>query len=213
MKNILIFVFVLSPLFLFSQLTNSRGVVINNSGKESSVNNYIQSSDGNWHLLDRDTIKPIPEEGWYIQHADRVGKYDKDGKIIWGKSSLTNDSLIITDESQGIIFEGQTIPLITKKIKTVYSDWMIETGWKALNKGRTDNCQDHNWLNASEQTGDYNTTKFEIGLSKGDMLQECRICVKCKRMETQLTFMGTGTNPFIWEATQSIYQQLLDEKK
>lgn len=215
---------------------------------------------------------PILKEGWYIQNADRVGTYNKDGKIIWGtsepvyqgpslypdgwldtisptitwgKGSLVNEPITITDESQGILSIGDggmiitspvheiTLPYITRSRSTnpyvntldveqvpslryigtqkIYtSDWKVETGWKTVCDGKNISCIDHQWLNVSEQAGDYNTNKFEIGLSKGDMLQECRVCTKCKRVETQLTFIGNGTNPFVWEATLMIYKQILE---
>lgn len=209
MKNILIFIFILSPLFLFSQ-TWGTGITVSitdtttTSEKSSLVDDSLTVTDESQGILS------VGDGGMIITNPVH------EITLPYITTSRSTNPYVNTLELQqgrdkGIIFEGQTTPLTTTKI--VYSDWLVETAWKPLNKGRIDNCQEHNWLNASEKAGNYNTTKFEIGLSKGDMLQECRICVKCKRLETQLTFMGTGTNPFIWEVTQSIYQQLLDEKK
>ena len=212
-----IILFFLSPLFLFSQdtlKTNGDKWGINGLTGYSIVTDSSQpfvvtgakpdKSSVVWDGVSFGVIT-IKEPVYQDPSLYPNGWTDTIPSVSWGKASLSNEPITITDSDNSLI--------VTRMFPKQETGWMVETGWKTTCNGNDVFCADHQWLNINEQTGNYNTINFQIGLSKGDILQECKVCVKCKRIETRLTFMGSGTNPFIWETTRFIYKQLIEKKK
>ena len=123
--------------------------------------------------------------------------------------------LFLFSQSKGSSFiEIKNPPIIEidERLYDVTSNlgWKVETGWKTVCNGKDTSCTDHQWLNLNKEVGDFMTKSCKIGYATCDMLQECKACVKCKRMETQLTFIGQGLNPFVWETTLVIYKQIIE---
>ena len=142
-------------------------------------------------------VEDCSKRPWYPDMADPTSVNHFSDSISVG---IEDTDMIITGAEPGMSLSFGKAFITEDPVQATF--WYYETGWKTVMEGvDMEPCKEHTWVesNANYNSTDLNPGKSSFWKESFNMTEVCRVCKRCRQMETQLIFTGQGASPFVWD--------------